>query len=312
MFHSLNFLIPCWLILTAGLFPLLQPEGQARLFLQPVPLQDDRLLVINLLVADVTNLYGAEIQLGFDPAQLKVRDDNPRLAGVQAAPGPLLAFDDRFVASNQADNQAGQVDFVFTLLRPAPPIAGQGVLATVVFEITGRGPFDITVEHAQLVSAESTPLPAVVEGLRMPAASVANMGPGLAAAPAWLWWAGGALLVGLVGVSGLLVWLHTRPPRVGLPPEAMPEMVRVQPGQGQAAVQSAALLAEQGHRQLQQGKIQAAYELFNQALEVDPANVAAWLGKGLSSRSQTERRICLERVLALEPANQVARRELHL
>jgi Flp pilus assembly protein TadD len=58
---------------------------------------------------------------------------------------------------------------------------------------------------------------------------------------------------------------------------------------------------------LEQGSIQKAYELFSRAIELDPANAEAWLGKGLVAQQPTEKRICFQRVLALEPSNPTAR-----
>ena len=59
-----------------------QADTPARLYLQNVPLQDEKLLVVNVQLVDVVDLYGAEVQFRYDPAQLRVRDDNPRLEGV--------------------------------------------------------------------------------------------------------------------------------------------------------------------------------------------------------------------------------------
>ncbi|MBC8254180.1 MAG: hypothetical protein H8E35_09125, partial [Ardenticatenia bacterium] len=117
-----------------------QAEDPTRLYLQAAALQDERLLVVDVVVADVVDLYGAEVQLRYDPVQLEVQDANPRLDGVQIAPGAFLAAGDRFVVSNKVDVEAGLINFVVTLLNPAPPVSGTGVLATVAFRIVGSGP----------------------------------------------------------------------------------------------------------------------------------------------------------------------------
>jgi Tfp pilus assembly protein PilF len=61
---------------------------------------------------------------------------------------------------------------------------------------------------------------------------------------------------------------------------------------------------------MDRGEIQMAYELFSRAVEQDPANAEAWLGKGLVAQQTTEKRICFQRVLALDPDNSVAQAEL--
>lgn len=302
-----------WLFLT--LFWAAGPvraNGPTRLYLQNVPLQDEKLLVVNVELADVADLYGAELQLRYDPVQLRVRDDNPRLEGVQIAPGPLLAFDDRFVATNRADPAAGVINFVFTLLRPAPPISGQGVLATIVFETLGDGPFTVEVSQVQLVSSASKPLPVATENLYLSSAQIPPTSPpaaGVAAGPGWGWWLSLGALATLVGLAILLVKLRLR--------QAEPVPVAVaataaRPGIGptDSAVRSAGLLTRQAQRLLEQGNVPGAYELFSQAVELDPGNVEAWLGKGLVAQQELERTICFQRVLMLDPDNEVARREL--
>jgi tetratricopeptide (TPR) repeat protein len=82
------------------------------------------------------------------------------------------------------------------------------------------------------------------------------------------------------------------------------------PGATRASSRSSALLAEQGEQAWQQGNNQRAYELFSRAIELDPANAAAWLGKGLVAEQGTEKRICFQRVLALDPGNETAQAEL--
>ena len=302
-----------WLFLS--LFWAVEPvraNGPTRLYLQNVPLQDEKLLVVNVELADVADLYGAEIQLRYDPAQLRVRDDNPRLAGVQIAPGPLLAFDDRFVATNRADPAAGSIDFVFTLLRPAPPITGQGVLATVVFEILGDGPFTVEISQVQLVSSASQPLPVVTESLVLSGEQTPATSPqtvGTATGPGWGWWLSFVSLVILVGLAIVLVKLRLRQSEP-VPVEVVSTTRRPGAGPVDSAARSAGLLTRQAQRLLEQGNLPGAYELFSQAVELDPGNVAAWVGKGLVAQQELERTICFQRVLLLDPNNEVARREL--
>jgi hypothetical protein len=292
--------------------PPVTAQEPAHLFLQNVPLQDEKLLVVNVQVEDVANLYGADIRLTYNPAQLRVRDDNPRLEGVQIAPGPLLAFDDRFVATNRVDGGAGEINFVFTLLRPAPPINQQGVLATVVFEILGESPFVVEISNAQLVSLASQRLPVVTESLYLEDSPEPAAIPGDRTGTVfgwWGWWFGLALLFLLIGLVVLLVRVRLK--RTELPEqESRPSSIRYTLGQGGRSNQSAGLLTRQAQHLLEQGNTQAAYELFSQAVELDPANVEAWLGKGLVAQREIERNICFQRVLALDPDNEVAKREL--
>jgi tetratricopeptide (TPR) repeat protein len=305
VFGKLN--LGLWLIWLVSLWPwVAQTDQPGHLFLQNLPLQDDRLLVVTVQLEHEVDLYGAEIQLKYDPTQLQVRDEDPRLEGVQIAPGPLLAFDNRFVAANRADRSTGLIDFVFTLLKPASPINDQGVLATVVFEVIGSGPFAVEITQAKLVSSQLTAIPVTTTGLRLEATAP---GGATSAPPVGLsrwWWAGLlALTVALIP----LLWLLSK--RFGTTAvtgeQAIPRRISGRTGN---SARTAALLTDQGQRAMEQGELAQAYDRFSQAIELDPANAAAWLGKGLVAQQETEKRICFQRVLALEPANSVAQAEL--
>lgn len=295
-----------WLILLTLFLPLpTRANGQARLYLQNVPLQDERLLVVTVQLADVADLYGADLEFRFDPTRLRVRDENLRLAGIQIAPGPLLASDDRFVVKNMADEQAGIINFVFTLLNPTPPINGEGVLTTITFEIVESGPFSVEVVKAQLASPQAESLPVVTENLYLNDDLQPTPAPELVSSdrPVWVITA----LLGLLLVLGFLLTLRpkwaTAPTKIHLSPHKIS-------GATQSSIRSSILLTEQGRRVLRQDDLGQAYELFSRAIELDPANSEAWLGKGLVAQQETEKRICFERVLALEPDNVTARQEL--
>jgi hypothetical protein len=277
-------------------------------FLQLAPLQDERQLVVDVAIADVTDLYGAEIQLTYNPAQLQVQDANARLEGVQIAPGPFLVAEDRFVVTNKVDPQSGVITFVVTLLNPAPPVSGSGVLATVAFDIIGSGPYSVDVTRAQLVSSKMVSIPVVAENLVLPTAgqpASPTTPPSLVRGfPTWGWWPIGiaCLLLAMLGV----LWVRERGRA-----SATPAISRGAPaGVNHTSAETSAMLTEQGRRAMQRGDLAMAHELFSRAVERDPANAAAWLGKGLVAQQTAEKRICFQRVLALDPGNSVAQVEL--
>lgn len=71
----------------------------------------------------VTNVYGAEVGLAFDPAFLEV-------VGSVVTPGACPQPD--FVVTNTADNGVGTIEYAVTQFNPTPPCAG-GVVATIEF-----------------------------------------------------------------------------------------------------------------------------------------------------------------------------------
>lgn len=298
-----------WLILCLLFLPWpARADEPVQLILRNLPLQDDRLLVMTIQLENVADLYGAEIQLRYDSTQLKVRDEDPRLEGVQIAPGPLLAFDDRFVALNEANAQAGLIDFVFTLLKPALPINQAGVLATVAFEVTGSGPFKVEVAEAKFVSSKLTAMPVATTVLAL--AGPQDLEP-VSPQPITTRFplSGAWAIAGILGVVITALLLLRLLPAGSVVTGGLPGARRV-PGVTASPTHTAVLLTEQGQRALVQGHPAQAYDRFSQAIELDPANAAAWLGKGLVAQQEIEKRICFKRALALEPGNTQARMEL--
>jgi hypothetical protein len=272
------------------------------------------LLVVNVHLDNVENLYGAEMQLRYDPTQLKVRDDSRRLEGIQISPGPMLASDDRFVVTNSADPETGLINFVFVLLKPAPPITGEGDLATIVFEIAGDGPYTVEVAKAQLVSSNLESVPLTINNLDLngelePVGNTSTTTTAFDIWPSVLLTGGAIVVVGLLIVAAIL-FLRGRPGPVPAVETEPPASQRRIPKSGRSVMRSAVLLAEQGSRALEEGEHDRAYELFSRAIELDPANTQAWLGKAMMAEQLTEKRLCLQRVLALDPNNETARAAL--
>lgn len=88
-------------------------------------------------VTDVQDLYGLEIHLRFDPAVIQVADADLGRDGIQVAAGSFLSAD--FVAQNQADNQAGSIDYAVTQTNPNEPKSGSGTLLVIQFQGSAAG-----------------------------------------------------------------------------------------------------------------------------------------------------------------------------
>ncbi len=298
-----NILTALLLIFIVSLLPApLLADGPAQVSLQSAALQDQRFentLVVEVHLDNASDVTGADIQLQYNPAQLRAQDANPRLEGNQISPGPLLAGAEQFIVANNVSTQTGQIEFAMILLPPTPPIAGEGVLATVTFDVLSPDPVSIEIISAELVSSKQSLLPVATQNLHLNAADMKTLAPTPAASP-WIWWT-----IGIGGVLLLLLLL------------LFPRLKRATGATNSAATEGkievekpAELLAYQGHRALKRGDKKSALALFNQAIERDPANTQAWLGKGLVAEQVSEKRICFERVLALNPADTTAKTEL--
>ncbi|MFQ5459448.1 MAG: hypothetical protein ACE5EL_01510, partial [Anaerolineae bacterium] len=92
---------------------------------------DDGEIAVDVIVKDAPAVWGAEVALAFDPEIIQVVDAQER-PGIQIEPGaPWNAGGTAWVAVNEADNTAGTIEFVASRLKPAAPLTGDLVLATI-------------------------------------------------------------------------------------------------------------------------------------------------------------------------------------
>jgi hypothetical protein len=114
---------------------------------------------IEIWVDDVTDLYGVDIQLQFDPALFEVVDANPGLPGVQITPrNDLLSTD--LVARKEADNVAGTVWYAVTQLNPSPPVSGSGALFALRLRALTPGSGQLAFTNQQLSTRDAELIPA--------------------------------------------------------------------------------------------------------------------------------------------------------
>ncbi len=147
--------------------PAMAQEG-AQVYLQQVEGSTDA-LTVDVMADNVTNLYGAEFRLTYDPTMVAVQDFNPSQDGLQIEPGQLLPANKGFVVVNNVDEVQGTVTFALTLLNPAPAANGSGPLARVTFNKLQNGPHTITVDHAKLVAIDLQTIPSQTMALSITA-----------------------------------------------------------------------------------------------------------------------------------------------
>lgn len=115
--------------------------------------------MVTIVASDVQNMYGIEFHLTFDPNIVEVVDVDSAKPGVQIGQGSWLK--NSFVAVNQADNAAGKIDYGVTLLNPALPVSGSGVIATITFKAKGNGTSPLKIEKAILASRDGKEIKSV-------------------------------------------------------------------------------------------------------------------------------------------------------
>ena len=90
-------------------FPLEQaPDTGGVIYFQPSnpQLMTGSTMTIDIFVANVENMNGADIQINFNPAIIQLDDAVSNQEGVQIQPGNFLAPD--FIAENEVNNQTDE------------------------------------------------------------------------------------------------------------------------------------------------------------------------------------------------------------
>jgi hypothetical protein len=196
-------------------------QNGANVYLQPVESTDNTIMV-DVMIDNISNMYGAEFRLRYDPAILAVQDLNPDQNGLQVQVGTLLPIDKGFVVANKVDETTGEIVFAMTLLNPAPPAEGSGPLARVSFKVLQNTPTTLNIEHAKLVAADLQTIPSQNGSMNIgsaPAAAESNEQqskpapvttidmPPAAGSSSFPWWiiAVLVLVLGVLVLGGLIV-----------------------------------------------------------------------------------------------------------
>lgn len=112
-------------------------------------------------LSEVSNLWGAQVHIHFDPQMLAVVDANEAIDGIQIAPGnfpdPALGW-----WTSYADNRLGDIDYSVTLLSPAPAVSGRGTLAVITFEALTVGFTEVYIHWAKLAEPGSVQITPIV------------------------------------------------------------------------------------------------------------------------------------------------------
>lgn len=108
-------------------------------------------------IAGAKSLFGADIEVSYDPAAVAIVDADPAKEGVQVRIGPFL--DAGFVVYNVADNAAGKLRVTFTQVAPKAPADGNGGLISFDLKATGGGDPKLKVTAALLARNDGSPQP---------------------------------------------------------------------------------------------------------------------------------------------------------
>lgn len=150
------------LVLVGSLFSVAaQASAIVQIYPQTITIASGEKAQFSVEITNAENFYGFELHISYDPAKFQVVDADPSNAGIQLIPGDMYEVSQGFMVTNEADNQAGKAQIAFTLLAPAPPLAGDGTLVMVVVEAISGGRSAIGLEEVIIASPDGEALPFV-------------------------------------------------------------------------------------------------------------------------------------------------------
>ena len=120
-------------------------ESWLRLSANTFDVEVEQEFTIDVLVENAPEVYGADVQLGFDPTVLQVVDADNRTDGVQLSAGSFFDPAQSFFLQNMVDNATGTMRLAMTLLNPAPPVQGDGLLCQITFRVIAAGRTTISI-----------------------------------------------------------------------------------------------------------------------------------------------------------------------
>jgi len=114
--------------------------------------------LVQVQVADVEALYGADIQLAFLPSVFEVIDADPLTEGTQIR--VLYDFwQPSLIIKKSADNQAGTIWYAAALMNPADPVYGTGMLFEFEMRARQAGTFPLLFSNTQLAAPGGVAIP---------------------------------------------------------------------------------------------------------------------------------------------------------
>ncbi len=150
--QKLSYAIVFVLLFAVGLFTVGAQDNPPQVQLSPDKAQaaagDTVTITVN--VAGAVGVYGGSFKLSYDPQAFEIvqTDDKP------VTPGAFFANEPGFALRNAVDTATGTIEYAITLMQPAKPVDGDGVLGTFTLHALKDSPVAITDVNASFVAPE--------------------------------------------------------------------------------------------------------------------------------------------------------------
>lgn len=111
---------------------------------------------IEVQVKDMVDVYAGDIEISFPQGSVKIIDENDKKTGVQIKQGEFLNEEKQFLIKSGANQRDGIIKFASTLLNPAPPAKGDGVILEFGFIPTQKGDIQFLLKKADFATMDKT------------------------------------------------------------------------------------------------------------------------------------------------------------
>lgn len=109
---------------------------------------------VEVKISELPPVYGVEAELSYDPAFLEIMDADEKKPGVQIEPGNFLDITQGFSVQNLADSRHGLIQYMMTLLNPAPPSSREAILFKMRLKALQKGTAKIVLKKAKFGNQE--------------------------------------------------------------------------------------------------------------------------------------------------------------
>ena len=105
---------------------------------------------VSVYIKNVNDLYGIELNINFDPKFIELIDSNPTTQKIDIKPGTMLDPKKSFFLCNQINNQQGTACYTMSLLNPAPPVSGSGIIVELIVKAKTICKTSITIQNSKI------------------------------------------------------------------------------------------------------------------------------------------------------------------
>lgn len=201
------FAVICLFFLASTSFVVASP-ATPKIRLEPketLDVQPNQSFNVNVALADVSELYGWQFNLTFNPAVLNV---------VNVTEGPLLKQGGTTLFAKKTNNTRGYLLVSASFMPPYPAhgVNGSGVLGSIVFQVISQGSSTLHFEETSTKLRTVTAGNLVPIGFEVEHGSFRNVAPGFSLPLELI--AGAIVIVAVGGVGGFVFFRRRRKERM--------------------------------------------------------------------------------------------------